>query len=215
MFFSMLNCGLKNRNGEQSVRIRYNAPVTLTFALAAAFVLLFDTMTGASITLGLFTALPKGYFNFSDPMAYFRLVSHVIGHGNWEHLLGNFAIILLIGPILEEKYGSGQLLWMIFFTALVTGLVNTFFFHTALLGASGIVFMMIILASFTNVRNGDIPLTFILVVVLYLLKEFILITGTDDISQTAHILGGICGSLFGFGRKGENKKAPRPEPEGE
>ena len=98
MFFSMLNCGLKNRNGEPTVRIRYNAPVTLTFALAAAFVLLFDTMTGAGITPALFTALPKGFFNFSDPLAYFRLVSHVIGHGSWEHLLSNFAIILLIGP---------------------------------------------------------------------------------------------------------------------
>ena len=70
-------------------------------------------------------------------MAYFRLVSHVIGHGSWEHLLGNFAIILLIGPILEEKYGSGQLLWMIFFTALVTGLVNTFFFPHSPSGSLG------------------------------------------------------------------------------
>ncbi len=201
------------------MRIRYNAPVTLTFTLAAAAVLLIDSTTGANLTLKLFTALPQGYFSFSNPFAWVRLVSHVIGHANWEHLLSNYAIILLIGPILEEKYGSPRLLWMIFFTALVTGVVNTIFFHTALLGASGIVFMMILLASFTNVRNGDIPLTFILIVVLYLLKEFIMITGSDEISQTAHILGGICGSLFGFNskdrQKKEQKNTPRIEPEGE
>ena len=62
--------------------------------------------------------------------------------------------------------------------------------------------MMIILVSFTNVRNGEIPLTFILILVLYLLKELVLIRGADDVSQTAHILGGICGSMFGFTRRG-------------
>ena len=183
------------------MRIRYNAPVTLTFTLIATAVLLIDTTTHSGVTAAFFTAVPRGYFNPSSPLAYFRLVSHVFGHAGWDHLLGNFAIILLIGPILEEKYGSLRLLWMIFFTALVTGIVNTLFFQTALLGASGIVFMMIILASFTNVRNGDIPLTFILIVLLYLLKEIVFISGTDNISQTAHILGGICGSLFGFGGK--------------
>lgn len=196
------------------MRIRYNAPVTLTFALLSISILLIDTLTGAGITLRFFTALPRGYFNPSDPFAWLRLVSHVLGHAGWEHLLSNFAIILLIGPILEEKYGSPALLWMIFFTALVTGVVNTLFFQTALLGASGIVFMMIILASFTNVRGGDIPLTFILVVLIYLLKEIILITGADEVSQSAHILGGICGSLFGFTRRGEGAAVPEtPEDE--
>lgn len=189
------------------MRIRYNAPVTLSFTLLATAVLLFDTLTRAGVTTVLFTALPRGYFQLMNPLAYVRLVSHIVGHAGWEHLMGNFAIILLIGPILEEKYGSGQLLWMIFFTALITGIVNTLFFHTALLGASGIVFMMIILVSITNVRDGEIPLTFILVVLLYLMKEIIMIARADDISQTAHILGGICGSMFGFTRRGERKVA--------
>ena len=182
------------------MRIRYNAPVTLTFALIATGLLFAESVTRGAIILPFFTALPRGYFDPFNPLAYFRLVSHVLGHAGWEHLLSNFAIILLIGPVLEEKYGSRVLLWMIIFTALVTGIVNTVFFHTTLLGASGIVFMMIILVSFTNVRNGEIPLTFILVVVLYLLKEMVLISGADDVSQTAHILGGICGSMFGFTR---------------
>ena len=194
------------------MRIRYNAPVTLTFTLLATGILLVESFTRSSIILTFFTALPRGYFNPTSPAAYLRLISHVLGHAGWEHLMSNFAIILLIGPILEEKYGSRALLWMIIFTALVTGLVNTIFFHTAFCWEpAGIVFMMIILVSFTNVRNGEIPLTFILILVLYLLKELVLIQGADDVSQTAHILGGICGSMFGFTRRGTPESRPLPE----
>ena len=66
------------------------------------------------------------------------------------------------------------------------------------MGASGIVFMMIILGSFTNIQSGQIPITFILVILIYLSKEVVSAFETDSISQFAHIVGGILGSLFGF-----------------
>ena len=31
-----------------------------------------------------------------------RLFSYVLGHKNWQHLISNFAFVLLIGPVLEE-----------------------------------------------------------------------------------------------------------------
>ncbi len=111
--------------------------------------------------------------NFSDPVSYWRLISHIAGHQDWVHLMSNFSFILLIGPILEEKYGSRRLLQMILFTALITGILNVIFFSTGLMGASGIVFMFIILSSFTNFRSGDVPLTFILIILLFLTKEVI------------------------------------------
>ena len=58
--------------------------------------------------------------------------------------------------------------------------------------------MFIILASITNLEKGTIPLTFILVVVLYLGGEIVHSFSNDDISQLTHILGGIIGSFFGF-----------------
>jgi len=87
---------------------------------------------------------------------------------------------------------------MILITAIITGLLNLAFYNTGLIGASGIAFMLIILSSITNYKNGDIPITFILVMVLYLGKEFMNSTETDNISQFAHIIGGILGSVFGF-----------------
>ena len=126
------------------------------------------------------------------------LISHPLGHQDWTHLLANFSLILLLGPILEEKYGSSKMLIMILITAIITGLLNLAFYNTGLIGASGIAFMLIILSSITNYKNGDIPITFILVMVLYLGKEFMNSTETDNISQFAHIIGGILGSVFGF-----------------
>ncbi len=178
------------------MRISYNAPVTLTFALVSTVVLLADGFTGAGITEAFFAV--GGTMDFADPIDYVTLFTHVIGHANWTHLVSNFAFILLLGPILEEKHGSGGLLFMMAVTALVTGVLNVLLFSTGLLGASGIVFMMILLGSFTNFRKGEIPLTFILVVVLYLAREVVTAFEADTVSQFAHIAGGFCGSLFGF-----------------
>ena len=181
------------------MKIRYNAPVTLTFALIASLILAADQLLKTDIIPTLFTMPPRSQFSFDSIGNWLRLLTHIAGHGDWSHLLGNFAFILLLGPILEEKYSSIVVLLMMLVTALVTGLLNGFFSESGLLGASGVVFMMILLVSFTNIRNGEIPLTFILVVALYLVKEIIVAFDSgDQIAQFAHIAGGVCGSLFGF-----------------
>ncbi|MBA3819643.1 MAG: rhomboid family intramembrane serine protease [Deltaproteobacteria bacterium] len=134
-----------------------------------------------------------------DTRSYAGLVSHILGHANWQHLLSNFMLILLIGPILEERFGSTALLVMIVATALVTGLIQVMFFNEMLIGASGIVFMMIVLASTANIRQGEIPLTFIAVVLIYVGGELVRAVSNDDqVSQAAHIIGGITGGVFGF-----------------
>ncbi len=176
----------------------YNSPVILTFALAACLIMAADGFSGGRLTPNFFATYPG--FHLASPLFYFRLFSHALGHKNWAHLTANFSVILLIGPILEEKYGSGNLIKMMLITALITGLLNAAFFTTGLLGASGLAFMMILLASFVNNKEGELPLTFLLVLVLFLAKEVVQAFGQDDISQFAHIMGGICGSVFGFWR---------------
>ena len=182
----------------------YNAPVVLTFALLAFLVHLGNVQTGGTLAPAYFAALPT--FEYNSFWSWFRLVSHVLGHRDTLHLTANFSVILLIGPILEEKYGSRQLLIMILVTALVTGVLNTLFFNTGLMGASGIVFMMILVGSFVNHRPGEIPLTFILVVGLYLAGEVTAAFRRDDVSQFAHLLGGLCGIVFGFWKSGGGKR---------
>lgn len=137
-------------------------------------------------------------FRFTNPMDYFRLFSHILGHQDINHLLGNFTFILLLGPILEEKYGSQYLLQMILITAFITAVLNIILFNTGLLGASGIVFLFILLASFTTFKLGELPLTFVLVFLLFIGQEVFKSFQNDNVSQFAHILGGVSGSAFGF-----------------
>ncbi|MGB0383424.1 MAG: rhomboid family intramembrane serine protease [Ardenticatenaceae bacterium] len=177
-------------------RIQYNAPVVLTFSLLAVAV------QGVSSLWPSFTptffGLPSE-MSLLNPLSYFRLVFYTAGHGGWEHLLSNLTFILLLGPILEEKYGSRAILWMMFFTALCTGLIHVLLFSQSLLvGASGIVFMLITLASIVDVKEGFIPLTFILIATIFLGTELINAFQYDNISQTAHIIGGVMGAIFGF-----------------
>ena len=177
------------------MRIRYNAPAVLSYALLSVAVLVADQVAGGQVSL-YFAAPPA--FDAQSVLSYFRLISHIAGHQGWTHLVANFSLILLIGPILEEKYHSGPLLMMMLVTALVTGVINVLFLDSWLMGASGVVFMMILLSSFTNIASGEIPLTFILVVVVYLAREVIGAFSEDSVAQFAHIAGGVCGSLFGF-----------------
>ena len=173
----------------KNFKITYNAPVVLTFALIAVGVHLLGDSFKQHVVMR-----PQ----LNDLSDYVALFSHIAGHASWEHLLGNFTLILLLGPILEERHGSASLLLMILTTALVTSLLNLFFFKTYVLGASGVVFMFILLASTANVRRREIPLSFIAVATLYLGGELVGAFQKDQVSQMAHLIGGLVGAGFGF-----------------
>jgi membrane associated rhomboid family serine protease len=174
------------------LRITYNAPVILTFALAA--VVVFVITQASQSAYQWFTAYPS----LGGLQSYVGLFTHILGHASWEHLLGNFMLILLIGPILEERHGSLRLLLMILGTALVTGLANLAIGSHPLLGASGVAFMMILLASMANVRSGEVPLSFLAVAVIYMGGEVVHSFNNDQVSHMAHLVGGSVGALFGF-----------------
>jgi membrane associated rhomboid family serine protease len=180
------------------MRIKYNAPTVLTYAFICALVMALTATLLPQLAQNWFMVPGRGRFSPASLRNWVTLLTHIAGHTGWNHLFSNFAIILLVGPMLEENYSSLALLVMILITAIVTGILNVLFFTSALMGASGVVFMMILLASFTNFNRGEIPLTFILVLVLYLGDQLIKSFGTDNISYFAHIAGGFCGSLFGF-----------------
>ncbi|MCR5227142.1 MAG: rhomboid family intramembrane serine protease [Eubacterium sp.] len=179
---------------ERKLAFTYNAPVTLTFALISFIVLVIGWITGGKSTALCFEV-------YRSPLSFFwfvRLFGHVLGHASLTHFAGNMTLFLLLGPVLEEKYGHAILIEAFCIVAVVSGLVNVIFFSTALLGASGIVFMMIILVSASDLRRGEIPITMILVMVIYLGSElWTMVTSHDNVSQLTHIIGGLCGALIG------------------
>ena len=177
-------------------KIHYNSPVVLTFFFLSVSALLLDILTKGWTTVHLFSV----YRSPITPLFFVRLFGHVLGHSGYAHFAGNMVLFLVGGPPLEEKYGSKALLAGILLTALVSGLLQCALFpHTALLGASGIVFMLILLSSLAGMKAGSIPLTLILVAVIYLGQE--LYSGLfvqDNVAHFMHLVGGACGTGFGF-----------------
>ena len=88
----------------------------------------------------------------------------------------------------------------IILTAVATGIVNYIFFQNqGLCGASGVVFAFIIMASFASFGNGEIPITFILVAIIFIGQQvYNGLTINDNVSYMAHIIGGGIGSVIGF-----------------
>lgn len=184
-------------NLHKKLKITFNAPVTLGFVIICFIATLLGAVSNGRITQMVFMTYHSSLANL---MTYVRFITHIFGHSGWSHFIGNASYLLLLGPMLEEKYGSKELIEVIGITAVVTGVVNyIFFWNVGLCGASGVVFAFIILASFTGFKEGEIPLTFILVAVIFIGQQvYEGIAVQDNISNMAHIVGGIVGAVLGY-----------------
>lgn len=188
----------------KKLKITFNAPVTLGFVIVCFAATLLGVVSNGRITQIVFMTY---HSSLASPMTYVRFVTHIFGHSGWSHFIGNASYLLLIGPMLEEKYGSKEIIKIIGITAVITGLVNyVFFWNVGLCGASGVIFAFILLASFTGFKEGEIPLTFILVAVIFIGQQvYEGIAVQDNISNMAHIVGGIIGAVIGIGLNRKSK----------
>lgn len=178
----------------RKIKVSYNAPFTLSFVGLCVLAYVFKVLTRGGANEWLFSVGSE--MSWANPLSYVRFFTHVLGHGYPEHLVYNLTLLLLVGPILEEKHGWPKLLMVTLVTALVTAL-PMLVIPGKLLGASGVVFAFIILASYTRARSGTLPLTFLLVCFLFIGREiYTALTAHDQVAQFAHILGGATGGFF-------------------
>lgn len=176
--------------------LQYNSVLILSYFFICLGAHLLNLISSGKMNDILFSSYRSSLLN---PLTYIRFFTHIIGHENWKHFSSNFLYILLIGPMIEEKYGTINLLIMILITAGVTGLINSIFSNKKILGASGVVFMLIVLSSFVNIQAGKIPITLILIFVFYIVNEILEgLFKNDKVSHLAHLLGAVCGFIFGF-----------------
>ena len=174
----------------------FNAPAVLCFALVSLAALGLSILTNGVSNRLVFSVYRS---SFLHPMTYVRLLCHALGHTSFTHYVSNMALILALGPIVEERYGSFRLLLMFALTAIVSGLFHIALGSGALMGASGIVYMLIFLASTSGSRSGEIPLTPVAVAALYLTQEILSgLFSAGDISHLSHIVGGVCGAVIGL-----------------
>ncbi len=190
--------------------IELSSPITLGFALLSLLTLPLAALTGNASTRLLFSVYRS---SAADPLFYLRLFLHVLGHADFSHYAGNMALFLVLGPLVEKHYGSGRFVLMLLITALLTALVHLLLSaNAAALGASGLVFMLIMLSAISGRSRGKLPLTLVLVALIYLGRELSEgLLNKDNISQLAHIIGGLCGIGFGLLWQKE-KTAPGLQP---
>ena len=181
----------------KKIRFSFNSRVVLGFTMICFTALLLNWLTRGWANHAVFSVY---HSSLLSPFTYIRMVCHIFGHANWSHFIGNIMLILVVGPLLEEKYGSSNLLFVILATALVTGVVNFVFFpHVQLLGASGVVFAFILLSPFTSVKEGTVPITLALVAAVYIggqIYEGLFLQ--DNVANLTHILGGLVGAGLGY-----------------
>ena len=181
---------------KRSITILYNSPVILTFALLSLLALGLGKLTDGWTTQNLFCVYRSP---LTDWLTYPRFFLHVLGHPDFAAYCSNIVMLLVVGPTAEERFGGKRILLAIALTALVTGLVLWFFFpNSALMGASGIVFMLIMLSSLAGF-SGGIPVTMLLVAALYFGQQvYDIIFVHDNVANFMHIVGGLCGTAFGY-----------------
>lgn len=176
----------------------YNAPVILTYFFICLIILMIDKLCKGKFSATFFTTYKND--SLLNPLTYFKLISHSLGHADWDHLYSNFIKILLIGPLIEEKYGSINLLIAMVLTSLIIGIVNKILGKGGILGASGVAYMLILLSSFVNMENGKIPITLTLIILFFVVDEVIKLfrRKKDGVSHLGHITGAICGIILGM-----------------
>lgn len=174
----------------------YNSLVIISYFLICFLFFILNVISKDKVNS--FFACRRG--NIFNPLFYIRLIFSGLCHVDWNHFKNNFLIILLIGPMLEEKYGSLNLFYMLLSTSLASGIFHLIFYKSSTVGASDNVFMMVVLCSIVNITAGKIPITLILIVLFYVIDEVLGIfkKKKDGISHDSHIIGAICGFVFGY-----------------
>ena len=187
-------------------RIFKRYPVTCTFTGLCVVALLLNYLTAGYANRVLFSVYRS---SLKDPLFYFRLVGHSLGHSGINHLLNNMLLVVLVGPMLEDRYPRGFLIGFILFTSVFIALANLIFFpNIRLLGASGVAcgFLMLMATGLIG-RRGEIPLSFMLVPGYFVFRQLYgAIFLRDTVSQFSHLLGYLCGFLFGYMNKSSRRR---------
>ena len=94
-------------------RIEFNAPVTVCCALAAVAIL---PVQGKPAIHGPIRPLEADFL--------LSLFTWTLAHGGMTHLLSNFVVILLTGPLLEDRFGSLRMLAVLVTASVMVGLAQ-------------------------------------------------------------------------------------------
>ena len=145
------------------------------------------------------------------------LISHMFLHSGPYHLLFNMYVLLIFGPMLEQRIGAKRFLTIYFLSGIVAGIISSLIYPLILgrpfvaLGASGAVMGML---GVLIILMPDLKLLFFFIVPMQLRTAAILIALIDvfgifyptGIGNIAHLAGLASGLLYGLSLKKEKRK---------
>lgn len=181
--------------------IDIDAPLTLCFCFACTALQLLSYISGERFIMNYFGVLSWSDFKWFSLLSYWTVFGQIFGHSSWQHLSGNMIHMLLVGPPCERVFGMVKLMQIILCTAVATAAAHIMFgkAHSTQLGASGVVFMLILLNSLVEAKLGRIPLTFICQLLVWCYGEVVAQTlGGRGHSHLAHLMGAVVGAFAGF-----------------
>lgn len=139
----------------------------------------------------------------SDNYSYYQWVTHMFLHGSTLHILFNMLALYTIGPHVESYFKKNFIIFYIL-CGIGASLIQFLFVpNSALIGASGAIFGIIIVYALLN-PNKKLFLFLILPIKSKILIPLILIfelyaglfTSGDGIGHMAHVGGAISGFLY-------------------
>lgn len=173
-----------------------NSFVIITLLLYVLDVVVFKNKLNSSI-------LPcptnsSGNMQFSYFRYYLKLFIYVFGATDKLILFTNLLFIILLGPQMEEQYGSVMIGIMMFISAIFAGVLNACFCKEPMLGADPIIFMLIILDVLLCCKKKTINCTTFLLVIIFICVQVFRNSSNGAVGNIIVIAGGLCGSLFAF-----------------
>lgn len=195
---------------KKKFKINFDACVSICFCAAALFIFFLDkfAIKNYDLVQNIFSAPgAKGAeraFNFSSPSDYLRLILFVLGNESFLQVLFSCAFILPFGALMEERYGSPAVAFMIAISAFVSGVLNACLVPQSLCGAASAATMLILLSSITSIAKNEIHLSSLLTLALCLGGNLYLASGQKGLDRFAvvgvfvQLAGALAGSMAGF-----------------
>ena len=201
---------------KKKFRLVVNSPAGIIFAGLSLFIFILNvTAFKGALVQGGFTACGNGSssmpFTGKSFLDFFRLFSHVLGNSNWWTMFLNLAMILMLAPKFEERFGPLIIVFIGVLGSHLSGVLCACISGSPRNGAQCLVFLMMFLGLFENLSKKEIHLSWILGVVSYF--AFILISGFENLSgyqgfwgdfwkansgNIGDLFGGAVGSIFGL-----------------
>ena len=132
------------------------------------------------------------------------LVTSIFLHGGFEHLFYNMFALGLFGFILENLIGSKRFVIVFILSGIIAGMGSVFFYDAAI-GASGAIFGIIGCLAALRPKMAiwvfGVPMPMFLAAILWAILDIVGIFMPTGTANVAHLMGLMCGVVFGLAWK--------------